>query len=109
MERAPSRAKASNILRPASRAQGAADSQPLSSAFMGANALQAPNCTPNYTPNYTSNYTPGSATPQQQPRVLPGGARLLGPGLAGMPGMQPNAYQLPLAPPGLLRRPPSSA
>ncbi|KAJ1723791.1 hypothetical protein LPJ53_001908 [Coemansia erecta] len=97
MERAPSRAKATNILRPASRAQGATFSpDPLSKQ-------QPQQITP-----VSSGASAGMA--QQPTRVLPGGARLLVSSaaggamqpLVGMPGM-------PLNSPGGLRRPPSSS
>ncbi|KAJ2788135.1 hypothetical protein GGI15_000156 [Coemansia interrupta] len=102
MERAPSRAKATNILRPASRAQGAAFSpDPLSKQQQ-----QQQQITP------VSAGT-GAGMAQQPARVLPGGARLLVSSaaggamqpLVGMPGMP----GMPLNSPGGLRRPPSSS
>ncbi|KAJ2705710.1 hypothetical protein FB645_002200 [Coemansia sp. IMI 203386] len=96
MERAPSRAKATNILRPASRAQGATFS-------------------PDPQLKQQQQQQQQSLTPNGQPsaRVLPGGARLLVSsaaggamqplvGMPGMPGMALNS-------PGLLRRAPSAA
>ncbi|KAJ2637874.1 hypothetical protein GGF40_002065 [Coemansia sp. RSA 1286] len=96
MERAPSRAKATNILRPASRAQGATFSPDPQLKQQQQQQQQA-------------------LTPNGQPsaRVLPGGARLLVSsaaggamqplvGMPGMPGMALNS-------PGLLRRAPSAA
>ncbi|KAJ2891436.1 hypothetical protein IWW38_003619 [Coemansia aciculifera] len=83
MERAPSRAKATNILRPASRAQGAAP-------FASADGLQ-PGANPT-----------GGMPPQT--RALGGGARLLIPS-AGM--QMPLSGNQPLTPGGLRRLPPS--
>ncbi|KAJ1815818.1 hypothetical protein LPJ75_002238, partial [Coemansia sp. RSA 2598] len=98
MERAPSRAKATNILRPASRAQGATFSPDPQLKQQQQQQQQFP--------------VHQSPAPNGQPtaRILPGGARLLVSSaasgsvqpLAGMPGM-------PLNSPGLLRRAPSAA
>ncbi|KAJ2880865.1 hypothetical protein FB639_002737, partial [Coemansia asiatica] len=97
MDRAPNRAKATNILRPASRAQGATFS-PDPQLKQQQQQQQFPMHQP-----------PVSNAPLSA-RVLPGGARLLvssaagGPSqpLVGMPGM-------PLNSPGLLWRAPSAA
>ncbi|KAJ2013206.1 hypothetical protein GGI06_003891, partial [Coemansia sp. S85] len=89
MERAPSRAKATNILRPASRAQG------IASANQGLAAMQL---------------QPGANPAGMSSQIRPlgvggGGARLLIPPAGGvqmaLSGNQPST-------PGGLRRPPSS-
>ncbi|KAJ2661382.1 hypothetical protein IW148_003378 [Coemansia sp. RSA 1199] len=85
MEREPGRAKATNILRPASRAQDSsfARTNAASPTGMGANMQQ-----------------------QQQPvHALAGGARLISPAPGAQPGFGSN--QPPQA--GLLRRAPSAA
>ncbi|KAJ2409062.1 hypothetical protein J3F80_001622 [Coemansia sp. RSA 2526] len=85
MEREPGRAKATNILRPASRAQDSsfARTNAASPTGMGANMQQ-----------------------QQLPvHALPGGARLISPAPGALPGFGSN--QPPQA--GLLRRAPSAA
>ncbi|KAJ2500802.1 hypothetical protein GGH96_002441 [Coemansia sp. RSA 1972] len=82
MEREPGRAKATNILRPASRAQD--------SSFARTNAASP---------------TGMGANMQQPVHALPGGARLISPAPGAQPGFGSN--QPPQA--GLLRRAPSAA
>ncbi|KAJ2633358.1 hypothetical protein H4R22_000546 [Coemansia sp. RSA 1290] len=84
MERAPSRAKAANILRPASRAQDVSTAHTSAASPTGQ----------------------GVAGVQQQPmRVLPNGVRLISPA----PGAQPVFASMQPPSAGILRRAPSAA
>ncbi|KAJ2453465.1 hypothetical protein EV183_002218 [Coemansia sp. RSA 2336] len=84
MERAPSRAKATNILRPASRAQEVSTARTSAASPTGQ----------------------GVAGGQQQPmRVLPNGVRLISPA----PGAQPGFASMQSPSAGILRRAPSAA
>ncbi|KAI8323986.1 hypothetical protein GQ54DRAFT_85445 [Martensiomyces pterosporus] len=104
MERAPSRAKATNILRPSSRAQGPSFGENgapahltpsrqgmynLDSAAMGMQGVPA---------------SQAAAPGMPQARILPGGARVITPSHAGQAPMG----GAPLTPGGM-RRPPSAA
>ncbi|KAJ2064449.1 hypothetical protein GGI17_000959 [Coemansia sp. S146] len=93
MERAPSRAKATNILRPASRAQGVPFSNAEAPPHQGLTAMQL-----------QPGVNPVGMSSQTRPLGGVGGARLLIPS-AGMQ-MALSGNQPPT--PGGLRRPPSS-
>ncbi|KAJ1995432.1 hypothetical protein GGI26_001154 [Coemansia sp. RSA 1358] len=94
MERAPSRAKATNILRPTSRAQGppfgSNDALPVATTAGVGNISAA---------------TIGTQQQQQQARVFAGGARFIAPTTGVATGVIGN----PQGTPNVLRRPPSSS